>query len=147
MDVDDLRAQHKAEAVNAISRVVRPTVSVIREGGDSRLAQVIRDAAERNGSGAHDPWSSIPTIPPNRGQFVVPHVLTMQGLSTSLARVYRPSDEAMRHAMENARYMLNDPGIVECLFARMRPTVLLKRHIEPEDKHDPEQTKTAEDLD
>lgn len=79
-----------------------------------------------------DPMA-IDGTPPNRGQFAVPHIITFQSLVGTLARVYRSSDEALRHSHTNARAMRNDIGIMECLEARQRASALLDWQLTPED--------------
>jgi len=76
---------------------------------------------------------------PNAGKQPLPHVLTFNSLLGSIARVYRDSDEAIKASRDNARFMRNDVGIMECLEARQRLTALLDWHIEPEDENSPEQ--------
>lgn len=93
-----------------------------------------------------DPVRKIAGAPPNMGQFLVPQVATLSGLSTSLARAYRPSDEALKHALDNARYMRNDVGLMECIEARQRSCALLDWHLEPEDAKSPMQRQLCEDL-
>lgn len=103
------------------------------------VAKVIREAPK-------DPSSAIPGAPPNYGQFPLPHIMTIQGLATSISRTYRASDEAMRHAMDNARFMRNDTGIMECVEARQRSVALLDWHLEPEDTKSPLQKQLCADL-
>jgi len=59
--------------------------------------------------------------------------------------MYRPPDEAIRHSLENARFMRNECGVMECLEARQRGTALLKWRITPEQEQ-PAQRKMAEEL-
>lgn len=93
-----------------------------------------------------DPASKTKGNAPNWGQAVLPHVLTFQGIVTSAARVYRASDEAINHSLENARFMRNDCGIMECLEARQRATALLDWGLEPEDETSQEQKDLCEAL-
>jgi len=93
-----------------------------------------------------DPAGKHRGIPPNFGRGVVPHVATFVGFISSFSKSYRPSDEALRHSIEQARYMRNDTSIMECLEARQRATALLNWHIEPEDEKDPEQVELVENL-
>ena len=95
---------------------------------------------------AQDPSSGIPGSPPNFGRDMVPHIYTVQGRVGTISRVYRPADEAIRNSLEDARYMRNECGIMECLEARQRGTALLKWHLEPEDAKDPAQEQLCEDL-
>jgi hypothetical protein len=104
-----------------------------------RLDPSVVDLADKYGPtavGQDDPSQEIPGAPPNLGQSPLPHVLTFQGIASSIAKVYRPSDEAMKDSRENARFMRNDPTIMECLEMRRRSTALLNWHIEPEDEKD-----------
>lgn len=86
-----------------------------------------------------DPALEVPGMPPNYGEFVLPHVMTLQGLVTSISKVYRISDEALNDSFDNARYMEYDVGLRECIEARIRSSVLLDYHIDPEDAKDPNQ--------
>ena len=70
-------------------------------------------------------------LPPNAGRPILPHLITFSGMTTSLSRAYRINDEAMRHSVENAHMMLNDPMIAGPLFARQYVTSLFNWHIEP----------------
>jgi len=74
---------------------------------------------------ARDPARGIGTAPPNFGRFPISHIQTFSGLTSSLAKVYRPSDEALRHSVENAHMMLHDPSIWGPLSARMQMVALL----------------------
>lgn len=84
----------------------------------------------------HDPFDEIDGIPPNMGQDVLPHVVTFQGLLRNVSRTYYVSDEAVKDSWDNARFMRNDPGIMECLEQRQRSTALLGWHLEAEDEKD-----------
>ncbi len=85
-----------------------------------------------NGSRSGMLWE----LPPRMGGWVVPHQMTFAGISGSLARTYYPSDEALRHSWENARYMRNDLVVMEPLEHRQRTCALLDWYIEPEDPED-----------
>jgi hypothetical protein len=85
-------------------------------------------------------------LPPNLGQFPLPHVATFSGLVDTVARVYRPSDEALAHSWENARYMRNDPTVMECLEHRQRSTALLPWYVEPEDPDVDQQRELAQKI-
>lgn len=102
-------------------------------------ARVIQDALR-------DPAQDIRGAPPNLGRMVPPHIYTVQGRVGTIARVYRNADEAMRDNMQNARYMRNECGIMECLEARQRSTALLKWHLVPEDEKDAKQKQLCDDL-
>lgn len=77
-----------------------------------------------------DPARDIPGMPPNLGRWAVPQIWTFQGLVSSIAKTYRNPDEAVKHSLDNARFMRQDVGIMECLEARMRSVALLDWHIE-----------------
>ncbi|KKK97948.1 hypothetical protein LCGC14_2647660, partial [marine sediment metagenome] len=83
-----------------------------------------------------DPSQSIDGTPPNYGDYILPHVTTFQGVVSTISRVYRPSDEAIKDSLENARFMRNDCSILECIEQRQRSTALLDWHIVPEDESD-----------
>ena len=99
------------------------------------LQSKLREAAEL----AANPTDGMPGMAPNFGQQVIPHVLTFQGLYGSFSKVYRTSDEALKNSLENARFMRNDPLIMECVEARQRATALLQWHLEPEDERSSDQ--------
>ncbi|QDU97525.1 phage portal protein family protein [Lignipirellula cremea] len=61
------------------------------------------------------------------------HLLTIQGAAGDSQRLYRPPDEAIRHSLENARFMRNECGVMECLEARQRGSALLPWRIIPEE--------------
>ena len=93
-----------------------------------------------------DPALQVPGMPPNYGQFAVPHVMTLQGLVSSISRTYRASDEALKNSLDHARFMRNDVGILECVEARQRSVALLDWHLEPEDANSQEQKDLAEEM-
>lgn len=93
-----------------------------------------------------DPYDQIDGIAPNLGEDVLPHVVTFQGLLRNVARTYYVSDEALQHSWENARFMRNDPGIMECLEQRKRSTALLGWHLEADDEDDPVQNFLVDNL-
>jgi len=86
-----------------------------------------------------DPSQQVPGMPPNWGEKVIPHVMTFQGILASISRVYRASDEAIKDSFANARYMLNDLTITECLEQRLRSTALLGWHLEVDNEKNSEQ--------
>ncbi len=95
---------------------------------------------------AKDPAADIDGMPPNYGEGLAPHVITFQGIISSVSRVYRPSDEAIKDSLENARFMLNDPMVTECIEQRQRSTALLDWHLEPDDDNDVLQTWLCEEI-
>jgi hypothetical protein len=103
---------------------------------------------QRRSGDPHDPDPSeeIPSLAPNMGQEALPHVVTFQGLLRNVARCYQASDEAIRDSWDNARFMRNDPGIMECLEQRKRSTALLGWHLECDDEKDSTQKQLVEEL-
>lgn len=96
-------------------------------------AAFVRDRMARIAAMQNDPARAIDGMAPNFGQTVLPHVLTFQGLFGTFSKVYRASDEALKNSLESARFMRNNPLIMECIEARQRATALLEWHLEPED--------------
>ncbi|HEV3339600.1 MAG TPA: hypothetical protein VG125_04570, partial [Pirellulales bacterium] len=111
-------------------------------GGPPRPAKALRTGDPN----IKDPSLSIPGMPPNMGDGLLPHVVTFQGILSSVSRVYRASDEAIQDSFDNARWMLNDPVITECIDQRRRGVALLNWSLEPEDDKDPIQKQLATDL-
>jgi phage gp29-like protein len=74
---------------------------------------------------------------PGGGSYPIPHAMTFSGLYNTVSRTYRQPDNALRDSLENARMMRTDCAIMESLEARQRAVGLLKWHIEPEDKDNP----------
>jgi len=95
---------------------------------------------------AVDPARNIAGASPNFGRYNVPHMYTVQAKVGTISRVYRPSDEAMRHSLENARFMRNECGIMECVEGRQRGTALLNWHLVPDDEGSMEQKFLVEEL-
>ena len=93
-----------------------------------------------------DPARDIPGMAPNYGDTLIPHVMTFQGIITSISRVYRASDEALKDSYANARYMLNDLTVLECIEQRIRSTALLGWHLEVDDEKDLVQKVLKENL-
>ena len=96
---------------------------------------------------AKDPASEVSGASPNFGRYIVPHVDTFIGFVSTFANTYRDYDEATKHSLENARYMRNDCGLMECIEARQRGTALLNWHLEPEDESSHEQKELCKELD
>lgn len=84
-----------------------------------------------------DPAARVEGMPPNFGQWALPQISTLNTIANSIGRVYRVSDEALKDAWANARFMRNDTGIMECVEARQRSVALLDWHLEPEDSRSP----------
>lgn len=93
-----------------------------------------------------DPTQGIPGMPPAFGQFMVPHALTYRGTISSVSRVYRASDEALKHSFENSRLMNNDPVIEECTEIRRQACCLFDWHLEPGNKNDAGQQEVCQEL-
>lgn len=110
----------------------------------NQVAAVIQNAPDMQG--IEDPTAAVPGMPPQWGAPVLPQIITFQGLASTISRVYRPSDEAIKDSWDNARFMLNDVGIMECLQARQRSVALLDWTIEPEDTTSPDQKELATEV-
>ncbi len=93
-----------------------------------------------------DPSAGIDGMPPNLGEHMLPHVFTFQGIASSQAKVYRPSDEAIKDSFENARFMRNDITVMECVEMRQRAVCLLDWGLEPEDERNEEHKQLCEEL-
>ena len=111
----------------------------------SPIAKAVEDAYRKQNPDA-DPSRELPGMPPNFGEPVLPHVTTFQSIVSAASRVYRPSDEALRDSKENARFMRNDPTIMECVEQRQRSVALLDWHIEPDNEQDNTQKWLADEL-
>lgn len=84
-----------------------------------------------------DPGRGLADTPPNLGRAPVPHVLTFQGIYTSLAKAYQVADAAILHNREYAEMMRLDDVVTGPLFARQQMTAMLNWDIEPEDASNP----------
>jgi len=85
---------------------------------------------EFDNANRRDPARKFKAAPPNMGRPVMPTVHTFQGIVSTIAKTFRSPDEALKHSLDNARYMRNDIGVMECLEQRMRSVALLDWHIE-----------------
>ena len=65
-------------------------------------------------------------------QTPLPHIATFQTFANTLSRTYWPTDEAIKKAWDNARYMRNDLAVMECIEMRRRSVALLEWHVVPE---------------
>ena len=72
----------------------------------------------------------------------LPHVATFQGFANTLAKTYWTTDEAIKAAWENARFMKNDLAVMECVEMRRRSVALLDWRVVPEYPND-EELRTA----
>lgn len=93
---------------------------------------------------AKDPANAWPGAPPNFGEPVVPHIMTVSGRIGTKA--YQWADEALRDSRVNADKMETDCGIMECVEARQRSQSLLNWHIQPEDDQSIEQKQLVEEM-
>lgn len=128
-------AEKLVAAVDSTQRDVGQILATLNES--HRTGQTPGWLAERMAADARnkiDPARTISGMPPNYGNMPVPHVLTFQGLFGTASKVYRASDEALKDSVDVARYMRNDPIIMECVESRQRSTALLDWHLEPEDE-------------
>ena len=116
------------------------------EDDSKRPASFIEKAIREQNKQATDPSRDITGSAPNFGKFPMPHVMSFGGMAGSYSKVYRSSDEAIRDSRDNARFMRNDCGIMECIEARQRCTALLDWHLEPEDENSPEQVALVDEL-
>lgn len=91
-----------------------------------RLRNAIKDDAARAKSNVDVELASVP----------VPHVATFQGFANTLAKTYWTTDEAIKAAWSNARYMKNDLAVMECVEMRRRSVALLEWRVTPEDQKD-----------
>lgn len=103
-----------------------------------------RKAAD--GSPSVDPATRVPQSAPNFGRPFLPQIITFAGRQSTISNTYRNPDEAIRHSLENARFMRNDCSIMESLEGRQRAVALLNWHLEAEDKDDPKQDELVTDL-
>ena len=90
--------------------------------------------------------SQISNLKPGYLRELVPQIVTFAGRAGGFGQIYRSPDQALRESEQNARFMRNDPAIMECLEARQRATALLPWRIEPEDSHDSKQQQLAADM-
>lgn len=73
----------------------------------------------------------IPGMPPGQGQAVVPHAAGFLSLFVGgPARVYWPSDTALKIARHNAIKMRSDAAVMECVELRQRAVALLDGRVE-----------------
>lgn len=111
--------------------------------GDRLPKRYRRDQPEQR---LRDPAAGSRFLPPNLGRPILPHVVTFSGMTGSLSKVYQPSDEALRHSVDNAHMMLLDPTVSGPLQARQMMTALLNWSVESEDDKDPVLKGAADEL-
>jgi hypothetical protein len=78
----------------------------------------------------------------NKDQMPIPHIIQFSGYASQLGKVYRNPDNAWRDSRDNARHMLNDLSITECLDARQLAVALMPWHVET----DGDKSSTAQEL-
>ena len=59
-------------------------------------------------------------------QTPLPQTATFRAMVNTMAKTYYPTDEALRVAWENSRYMINDLAVAECVEKRRRDVALLE---------------------
>ena len=69
-------------------------------------------------------------------QTPLPQTATFRAMVNTMAKTYYPTDEALRVAWENSRYMINDLAVAECIEKRRRDVALLDWSIQAEDERD-----------
>lgn len=69
-------------------------------------------------------------------QTPLPQTATFRAMVNTMAKTYYPTDEALRVAWENSRYMINDLAVAECIEKRRRDVALLEWSIQAEDERD-----------
>lgn len=106
----------------------------------------LREAVLLQDQDSNDPTGPEIGLPPLAGRYPVNHVATFIGRTSSAANVYRDYDEAIKDSLDNARFMRNDCGLMECIEARQRATALLDWTISPEDPNSHEQTELAAEM-
>lgn len=93
-----------------------------------------------------DPGIQIAAMAPAGGRTTVPHIVTFSGITSTLAKVYRQPDEALRQSVHNAAMMRRDPMIMGPLLARQQAVALLPWSIVPEDEKNTELRQVASSL-
>ena len=116
---------------------IRPTGNVPEAPASSLRPNFGTDSA---------PSQAVKGMPFNYGESLLPHVVTFQGIVSSVSRVYRYYDEAMKASLENARFMRNDLMIMEPVEQRRRACALLNWHLETDDPDNPAEKTLCEDL-
>jgi len=133
--------------ITSTPMATNPYVGIGGGSAQSQPANVLKKAHSGDEHvNARDPAENIKGMPPNMGDGMLPHVVTFQGIISTVSRIYRANDEALKHSFENSRFMRNDTAIMECLEQRQRSCSLLDWHLEPEDEQDPTQQWLANEL-
>ena len=89
------------------------------------------------GRNARDRSQLIPGMPPAGAEFLTPHAVTFQGIFSSISRVYRMSDEALKASLDQAAVHAQRPGHHRAAVLPLACLALLDWHLEPEDKKNP----------
>jgi phage gp29-like protein len=97
------------------------------------VARRIRERMEHSASAERLEQAKVP----------VPHFATFQGFANTLARTYFPTDEAIRVAWENSRFMRNDLAVMECVEMRRRSVALLDWRVVPDNPKNKDQADAA----
>ena len=86
-------------------------------------------------------------LTPAAGAFNLPHFVTFSQLVNYVTRTYRyTTDEALRHCVNNALAMRNEPVIMQAIRTRQMPVSQLSWHLEPQDPNNQSQKEAAEFL-
>src|SRR5580658_4019093 len=73
-------------------------------------------------------------LTPSGGAFTLPHFVTFSQLVNYVTRTYRyTTDEAIRHCIQNALAMRNEPVIMQAVRTRQMPVTQLSWHLEPDE--------------
>lgn len=80
---------------------------------------------------------------PFGGSMTVPHIVSFQGLMTTMSRIYRITDVALKESFDNAKFMRNNLTVMEPLEHRKRAVALLGWHLQPQDETNKKQVEAA----
>ena len=95
---------------------------------------------------APDPTTSISTLPPGGGSWIVNPVQIHTGVISGGRHFYVPWDLAVIENRQNARNMWNNLVIREALQSRLWASAEQAGHVEPEDKKDKRQLAVAAEI-
>jgi hypothetical protein len=83
-------------------------------------------------------------LTPSGGAFTLPHFVTFSQLVNYVTRTYRyTTDEAIRHCIQNALAMRNEPVIMQAVRTRQMPVTQLSWHLEPDEPTNTSQKECA----
>ena len=82
--------------------------------------------------GQRDSTGKVDWVAPNNGKYLLSNTQTYLTTYSSLAGVFRSSDDAVTDSHFNSRAMRRDLGVRECIDSRQRSVSLLDWHIKPE---------------